>query len=198
MHASASPEPECGHERGDDLSARAVEQGAIEGACAHEAVPSWRELRSNPDYVADWRANAGPVALEAPPFPLRRQTEADLEAARWDLLAWEAPWLKGHGAPFWAEVTMIEGRALDVGDCTGRTLRRVVVRPGVTFWGLWLRGGALVLKVFQGRESVQISVADGEAFTPARSGLAIAVRSDTSRRRSWVRVERLDGTIFAR
>ena len=105
---------------------------------------------------------------------------------------------KGHGAPFWADVTMIEGRALDVGDCTERTLRRVVVRSGATFWGLRLRGGALVLKVFQGRESVQITVADGEAFTPARSGLAIAVRSDTSRRRRWVRVERLDGTIFAR
>ena len=64
---------------------------------------------------ADWRANAGPVVLEAPPFPLRRQSVADLKAARWNLLAWEAPWMKGHAAPFWADVPMLEGRALDVG-----------------------------------------------------------------------------------
>ena len=40
--------------------------------------------------------NAGPVVQEAPPFPLRRQTVEDLEAARWNLLAWEPLWLKGH------------------------------------------------------------------------------------------------------
>ena len=43
--------------------------------------PSWRSLRTDPDYVADWRANAGPVVQEAPPFPLRRQTVEDLESA---------------------------------------------------------------------------------------------------------------------
>ena len=48
---------------------------------------TWRRLRENPDYVADWRASAGPTAREAPPLAFRRQTEADLEAARWELLA---------------------------------------------------------------------------------------------------------------
>ena len=44
--------------------------------------PSWRSLRTDPDYVADWRANAGPTVHEAPPFPFRRQTEADLKLAQ--------------------------------------------------------------------------------------------------------------------
>ena len=40
--------------------------------------------------------NAGPVVQEAPPFPLCRQTVEDLEAARWNLLAWEPLWLNGR------------------------------------------------------------------------------------------------------
>ena len=43
----------------------------------------------NPDYVAVWRAHAGPTVREAPLHVFRRQTEADLKAARWNLLAWE-------------------------------------------------------------------------------------------------------------
>lgn len=73
---------------------------------------TWRSLRSDPDYVADWRANRGPVMQEPPPLRLRRHTAADLRAARWNLLAWEPPWLKGHAAPFWADVPMLEGRGV--------------------------------------------------------------------------------------
>ena len=44
----------------------------------------WRELRSNPDYVADWRAHSGePAPLERAPLPLRAQTLADLGPATW-------------------------------------------------------------------------------------------------------------------
>lgn len=57
-------------------------------------------LWTKPDHVEEWRVNAGPVLQEPPSIPLRRQTEADLGAARWCLLAWEAPWLKRLGAPF--------------------------------------------------------------------------------------------------
>ena len=70
----------------------------------------WGELRSNPDYVADWRAHAGePAPLEPAPFPLRAQTVADLEAARWGLLAWEDPGLGNQASPFWADVPMVKG-----------------------------------------------------------------------------------------
>ena len=39
----------------------------------------WRRLRENPDYVADWRASAGPTAREAPPLAFRATGEQDLE-----------------------------------------------------------------------------------------------------------------------
>ena len=146
----------------------------------------------------DWRAHAGPVVQEASPFPLRRQTVADLKAAWWNLLAWEAPWLKQHGAPFWADAPMRDGRALDMGEAAGKTLRRVVVRCGATFRGLRLRDGALVLRVARGREAEQIWMADGTAFDPRRGGLEIAVPADSCPHDAWVLVERLDGTVFAR
>ena len=159
---------------------------------------AWRMLRSNPDYVADWCANGGVVAHEPLPFPLRRQTVADLEATRWNLLAWEAPWLAEHASPFWADVAMFAGRALDVGKSTEDALFRVVVRAGATFWGLRLRDGGFVIRVARGREAKQIRVRDGKAFDPARSGLEIAGAFDASRPGAWARVKRLDGTVFAR
>ena len=64
----------------------------------------WREWKSNPDYVADWRARAG----EPAPFLLRVQTGADLAAARWGLLAWEDPGLGSRVSPFWADAPMVK------------------------------------------------------------------------------------------
>ena len=175
-----------------------MELGTNEGAKVHDGRRAWRLLRSNPDYVADWRANGGPVVHEPPPFPLRTQTVADLEAARWNLLAWEAPWLNEHAAPFWAGVPMLEGRALDVGEFTEHALFRVVVRSGATFWGLRLRDGGLIINVARGRESKLIRVTDGAAFDPARSGLEIAPRAGASSPSEWTRVESLDDTVFVR
>ena len=172
--------------------------GTSAGAKVQGMRPVWGLLRSNPDYVEDWRANGGPVCREAPPYPLRRQTVADLEAVRWNLLAWEAPWLKEHAAPFWVDVPMLVGRALDVDDAAERALRRVVVRSGATFWGLRLRDGGLVLRVTRSRKTAQIRVRDGKAFDPARSGLEIAVPADAACPGEWVRVESLDGIVFAR
>ena len=172
--------------------------GTSAGAAFHDGRRAWRLLRSDPDYVAAWRAYAGPVAHEAPPFPLRRQTVADLEAARWNLLAWEAPLPAGPGLPFWADAPMLEGRTLDVGKAAGKALCRVVVRSGATFWGLRLRDGSLVIKVMRGRRAAQIRVRDGRAFDPARSGLEIALQVAASRRRKWTRVRNLDATVFAR
>ena len=48
----------------------------------------WHALRSDPGYKADWRANGGAApVVESEGFALRAQTGADLEAARWGLLA---------------------------------------------------------------------------------------------------------------
>ena len=102
------------------------------------------------------------MAHEPPPFPLRTQTVADLEAARWNLLAWEAPWLNEHAAPFWAGVPMLEGRALDVGEVTEHALFRFVVRSGATFSGLRLRDGGLILKFMRGRRVGQIRCSNSD------------------------------------
>ena len=74
-----------------------VESGRNEAAKVHDGRRAWRLLRSNPDYVADWRANGGPVVQEALPFPLRRQTVllratdretavAHYQAFKWDVI----------------------------------------------------------------------------------------------------------------
>lgn len=164
----------------------------------YERSALWRALWTKPDYIEDWRVNAGPVLQEPPPIPLRRQTEADLGAARWGLLAWEAPWLKHHGAPFWADVAMFEGRAVDAGDDTERTLRQIVVRFGATFWGLRLRDGGLILRVERECEVAQIRVKDGTAFDPCRSGLELARAGSAARPAGWIRLKSLDGPVYAR
>ena len=162
----------------------------------YERSALWRALWTKPDYVEDWRVNAGPVLQEPPPIPLRCQTEADLGAARWGLLAWEAPWLKRHGVPFWADVAMFEGRAVDAGEDTERTFRRVVVRIGATFWRLRLRDGGLILRVE--REVTQIRVKDGTAFDPWRSGLELARAGRAARPTGWICLKSLDGPVYAR
>ena len=88
---------------------RVAVSGKNAGAKVHDMSPGWRLLRSNPDNVEDWRANGGPGDREV-------------------------PWLKEHVAPFWGGVPMLEGRALDMGEAAERTLGRVVVRSGATFW----------------------------------------------------------------
>ena len=71
-------------------------------------IPSWTKLRSNREYVANWRENAGePSVIEPSRFPLRLQTFGDLEAARWGLLTLENPRQAGI-SPFWANVTVLE------------------------------------------------------------------------------------------
>ena len=134
-------------------SVRVMESGTCEGANVHDRRRAWRLLWTNPDYVEDWQAHGGPVLQEPPPLPLRRQTEADLEAARWNLLAWEPPWLKRLGAPFWADVPMLEGRPMDFGEATEKTLRGVVGKSEATFMGLRLRDGALILRVERDRKA---------------------------------------------
>ena len=101
---------------------------------------TWRRLRENPDYVADWRASAGPTAREAPPLAFRRQTEADLEAARWKLLAWENPHRPQWAELFRADVAMVEARVAAPGPSGKYSWRRLVLSAGATYTGLRLPG----------------------------------------------------------
>lgn len=156
---------------------------------------SWRRLREDPDYVSDWRASAGPTVREAPPYAFRRQTEADLGAARWKLLAWEDPRHPQWAELLWADVAMVEARVVVSGAPAWRWLLH---RAGATFTGLRLLDGALVLKVSRGRETGQIRVVDGAAFDPALSGLEVAMRQGPRARGGWVVVESLDGIVFRR
>ena len=102
--------------RGMPACAAGGEREMNAGTQSRGARPSWRSLRTDPDYVADWRANAGSAAHEAPPFPFRRQTEADLKAARWNLLVWEDPYHPARAQLFWADAPMVDARtARDAG-----------------------------------------------------------------------------------
>ena len=154
---------------------------------------AWKRLRENPNYFAGWRALAGPTIREAPPYAFRRQTEADLKAARWNLLAWEDPRHPQWAELFWANVAMVEARVAGAGEYAWRFLLR---EAGATFTGLRLLDGALVLKVWRGREAGQIRVIDGTAFDPAHSGLEVELPKGVGARSRWARVESLRRTVF--
>ena len=146
--------------------------GAIDEARA------WRQRRADPDYVADWRAHAGPPVEEAAPFPLRRQTAADLEAGRWKLLAWQDPRLPARSTPFRADVPMIEARVVDPAKDGGDSLSYIARNSGAAFAGLRLLDGALIVKVSRDGWAEQIRAKDAEAFDPERSGLDILIPLD--------------------
>lgn len=128
-----------------------------------EAARAWKYLRRNPAYIEDSGRAAEPAPAEPAPFPLRRQTECDLEAASWGLLAWEDPLDEaGPASPFWMEAPTLE--ALPVPG--GPTLAELLDVPEVGLSGLRLVSGAVIVKVERGEASVQIRIADGGAFDP--------------------------------
>ena len=110
-----------------------------------------REFRSNPHYVADWRAHAGEPAPA--PFPLRAQTVADLAAASWGLLALEDPGVGSRTSPFWADVPMVKGVVAKPERPDGDALPDTVRESDATCRGLRLRDGTFILKVARGRKA---------------------------------------------
>ena len=130
----------------------------------HGGVRAWQFLRRDPDYVEAWRKVEKAAPGEAAPFPLRVQTEADLEAAEWGLLAWEDP-LAGDGpaSPFWSEALMLEAFPAPQAPALSRLLKA----PNCRLCGLRLQDCAVVLKVEQGERALQMRIADGDAFDPA-------------------------------
>ena len=83
----------------------------IDVRAALGAVTAWRILKRHPCYREAWLAASDRIARpEGEPVPIRRQTEADLEAAPWGLLAWEDPLADDRPAsPFWSDAPMEEG-----------------------------------------------------------------------------------------
>ncbi len=65
-------------------------------------VPAWMVLRQFGGDRKAWRRTGAaakvPAAPESGPFRIRKQTEADLEAERFGMLAWEDPGKPDGGA----------------------------------------------------------------------------------------------------
>ena len=136
-----------------------------------DAALAWRALRYAPDYREAWLRHGGgaPLALEPGPFGIRVQSEADREAERFELLAWEDPHdANGPVLPFWRQEGMIEGLV----ESGAPPLVKVVANGGAVE-GLRLLGGDLVLKVEYAGEAVQIRVRDAPRFP---DGGALAVK----------------------
>ena len=131
----------------------------------------WHALRADPGYRADWRAHGGaPPVVESAGFALRTQTEADLEAARWGLLAWENPRERSKFRPFWIDEKMLMAVLVEPGDPVGEIARAT----GMSVSGLRLLDGALVLKVHRWRRVEQLRIPEGgDSFDMERSALQL-------------------------
>ena len=89
-------------------------QGEASETETGDGVLAWMVLRQVVEYGEAWRRHAASAgtsaALEPGPFPIRIQTEADLEADRFEMLAWEDPEkADGPASPFWRQDGMPEG-----------------------------------------------------------------------------------------
>ena len=127
----------------------------------------WLFLKRNDGYAQARPPFAGgaPAFLDAP-FPLRRQTEADLEAGPWGLLAWEDPFAApGPCSPFWSVAPMIEAAPA---PADGPGLAEIARESGATLEGLMLEDGTLILKVERAGRARQVRIADGARFDPWR------------------------------
>ena len=137
-----------------------------------DGAVAWAVLRQIGEYGEAWRRNAAAAGvsaeLESGPFRIRIQTEADLEAERFEMLAWEDPLrADGPALPFWRQDGMPEG-LLEAG---AEPLVGLVGDRG-SVEGLRLLGGELVLKIEYGGAAVQIRLGNVERF-PGDGGISI-------------------------
>ena len=132
-----------------------------------DGVLAWRVLRQVDEYVDAWTRHAAgaAVALEPGPFRIRVQTEADLEAARFELLAWEDP--SGPDPPFWRQDRMPE--AILNPDAAPLA---AIPDEGGTVDGLRLLSGDLVVRLGWGGATVQVRVRDAPRV-PGDGGVSV-------------------------
>ena len=136
---------------------------------------AWAVLRRTADYREAWARHAeesgASAAPEPGPFPIRVQTEADLQAARFEMLAWEDPFAaEGPLTPFWHQRVMPEG----VPDLSAPPLAGLADEGG-SVEGLRLLGAGLVLKVEHDGEAVQVRLRDVARF-PDGAGMSVMHR----------------------
>ena len=138
-----------------------------------DGIRAWLFLRRVETYEAAWLARSAlPVAFEPGPFPIRIQTPADLEAARFHLLAWADPYkAKGPASPFWDQQEMVEA----VLEPEAEPLVPLVETSGGTVRGLRLKGGGLVLKIEYANAAVQVLLRGAASF-PEDGGIEIRHR----------------------
>ena len=136
-----------------------------------DAVLAWRVLRRVGGYVEAWELHgaAGAArALEPGPFPIRVQAEADMEAARFELLAWEDPHdADGPASPFWRQDGMPEG----VLDPEAPPLA-AIAGEGASVEGLRLLCGDLVVRIEWRGAALQVRLRDAARF-PDDGGICI-------------------------
>ena len=137
--------------------------GAGDGALA------WEYLRRSTEYRAARGARADAPVYEAAPFPVRVQGDADLDAARFSLLAWEDPdRADGARSPFWAEAPMLDAELVQ----GARPLLDLLAGAQARIEGLRLVTGALVLKIERGCLVAQVRI-PAVGRLSARAGLVV-------------------------
>ena len=123
---------------------------------------AWQFLKRNPDFGEAWAVHAATPVLEAAPFRLARQSEADRAAARFGLLAWLDPFaVHGPVSPFWSMAPMLRAAPA---PADGPGLAEMVRKAGASLAGLRLCDGTLVLKVERDGAALQLALADGARF----------------------------------
>ncbi len=137
-----------------------------------DGVLAWTVLREVGDYREAWGQHAAAAGVSAAPEPgpfrIRIQTEADLAAKKFEMLAWEDPRkADGPASAFWRQDGMPEG-VLEPGAVP--LVEMVGDRGSVE--GLRLLDGDLVLKIEYGGASVQVRLGNVARF-PDDGGISI-------------------------
>ena len=155
----------------------------------------WHALRSDRGYKADWREQGcAPSVTASAGFALRVQTDADLKASRWGLLAWEDPRERSAYKPFWIDGKMLVAEIVEPGDTVGMLARAT----GMQVSGLRLLDGALVLKARRGRRVEQIRLPEGDSFDPERSALQLLCPFDAFPPTATARLDNLSAMLTPR
>ena len=141
-----------------------------------DGARAWLYLRCVEDYRTAWGAQTALPALEPlfepGPFPIRIQTPANLDAARFELLAWQDPHdAAGFPSPFWVLEGMVEAML----EPEAEPLVELVAAGGGAVEGLRLAGGGLVLKIACAGVVVQVRLQGCEPF-PDDGGIDIRYR----------------------
>lgn len=161
-------------------------------------VGDWHALRVDPGYRAGWRASGVSASVVEPcGFVLRLQNQGDLDAARWGLLAWEAPQERSGFKPFWIDDGMLVGEFATPGGSL-LPVMAVARATGTDVSGLRLLDGALVLKVRRWRRVEQILVPEGGSVDMERAALMLNLRAFSRSRAQAERVANLEAIMVPR